>query len=437
MPKSPSKKLVNEAIDALDTVRRSWLRRPGVTAVDVGYKISSKKMTDDLAVRVHVARKLPSAEISSENMFNESGERNSKVGKFPVDVIEAQYGPSESAVQEPTALDDMDDEAIAALERTGTYNPLIGGISCGNPRVTAGTLGVIVYDRQRCKPMILSNWHVLAGASAAAIGEDILQPGRVDGGTEVVASLTRMKLDSRMDAAVATLNSARTSSRDILGLGTVSGIDTPTLGMNVVKSGRTTGITRGVVDGVSLSVSINYGDPGVVAFSNQIRIVPRPPWPGVDYEVSMGGDSGSVWLNESNNRAIGLHFAGETDPMPASENAICSPMGPIASELKFSFTPVLCPAFPTPPPVYPDFCRRYPWICRRLIRYPFPRFRFQGAPGEGMGEDDAQMMEELMHLLGQSGGDGGGCGCRCGGKSSGGDNEAMMAMFAALLAHKN
>ncbi len=437
MPRSPSKKQVTEAIEALDTVRRSWLRRPGVTAVDVGFKISGSKMTDDLAVRVHVARKLPSSELSKSEVFNETGQKDSKVGGFPVDVIEAQYGPSDSAVQEPQALDDMDEEAIAALERTSTYDPLIGGISCGNPRVTAGTLGVIVYDRVRCKPMILSNWHVLAGASAAAVGEDIIQPGRVDGGTEVVASLTRMKLDSRMDAAVATLNNARSSSRDILGLGTISGIDTPALGMNVVKSGRTTGITRGVIDGISLSVSINYGDPGVVAFSNQIRIVPRPPWPAVDYEVSMGGDSGSVWLRESNNRAIGLHFAGETDPLPASENAICSPMGPIASELKFSFTPVLCPAVPVPP-IF-DICRRYPWICRRFDRNPFARnfftrFNFQDASDGGMGDDEARMMDELRQYLGDSSDGEGGCGCGC--KSGGGNDQLMMALIVAMLSNK-
>jgi endonuclease G len=215
--------------------------------------------------------------------------------------------------------------------------------------------------------MILSNWHVLAGASAASVGEGILQPGRIDGGTQVVATLTRMVLDARMDAAVATLNGTRGHATEILGLGSVTGIDAPTLGMNVVKSGRTTGITRGVVDGVSLSTSINYGDPGIVAFSNQIRIVPRAPWPAVDYEVSMGGDSGSVWLNEANRRAVGLHFAGETDPTPASENAICSPIGPIATELNFSFLPVLCPVRP---PVW-NICERYPWICE-LIRRPWP-----------------------------------------------------------------
>jgi hypothetical protein len=216
MPKVPTKKVVEEAVAALDSVRREWLRRPGVTAVDVGFKIEGDKMTDSVAIRVHVARKIAVAELASSEVFNETGKTPKKVKGFPVDVIEAKYGPS-AMLAEPMALDDADEEAIAGLERTTALDPLIGGISCGNGRVTAGTIGAVVFDRRTCRPMILSNWHVLAGASAAAVGEGILQPGQVDGGTQVVATLTRMRLNARMDAAVATLNGARGHARDILG----------------------------------------------------------------------------------------------------------------------------------------------------------------------------------------------------------------------------
>ena len=433
MPKTPSNKTVDDAIAALDTVRRQWLRRPGVTAVDVGFKIKNDTLTDDIALRVHVARKIPATELAKSEVFNETGKAPRKVGGFPVDVIEATYGPSDG----PTVLDYEDVDALEAIDRRAAVDPLIGGISCGNPRVTAGTIGAIVFNKSTCKPMILSNWHVLAGASAAAVGEGILQPGRVDGGTQVVATLTKMVLDSRMDAAVATLNGARSHATEILGLGSITGIDTPTLGMLVMKSGRTTAITRGVVDGVSLSVSINYGDPGVVSFSNQVHIVPRAPWPAVDYEVSMGGDSGSVWMNEANNRAVGLHFAGETDPAPASENAICSPMGPIAAELNFSFLPVLCPI---KPPVW-NLCRRYPWICELLREYPWPPRIPIPDPGP---LDDP--FGGLGGLLGGRGGLGGllgggtqsAGGCSCGGGSHGGQSgqpgqAELMMLLAALL----
>jgi endonuclease G len=421
MPKKPTKKTVDDAIEALDGVRRQWLRQPGVTAVDVGYKIKGDELTDDVAVRVHVTRKVPAADLPQGEVFNETGKTAKKVGGFPVDVIEATYGPSTT----PTVLDYDDEAAIEAIDRKAAVDPLIGGVSCGNPRITAGTIGAIVFDRGTCQPMILSNWHVLAGSSTAAVGENILQPGQFDGGTQPVATLTRMQLDSRMDAAVATLNGARGHTRDILGLGTVSGIDSPTLGMQVVKSGRTTAITQGVVDGVSMSVSINYGDPGVVAFSNQIRIVPRPPWPAVDYEVSKGGDSGSVWLNQANNRAIGLHFAGETDPAPASENAICGPMGPIATELNFSFLPVLCPPRP---PVF-DFCDRFPWICDPRVHVPWPKWPIPD-PGP-LGPIDPRL-GDLGRFFGTlfSGFQSEQVGCSCGG---GPDGDQLVEALAAYL----
>lgn len=432
MPKVPSKKLVEEAIAALDTVRRKWLRRPGVTAVDVGFKIHDDKLSDDVSVRVHVARKIPVAELASSEVFNESGKTPKKVGGFPVDVIEANYAPA-TALAEPMALDDADEDAIAGLERTTTFDPLIGGISCGNPRVTAGTLGAIVFDRSTCQPMILSNWHVLAGASAAAVGEDILQPGRIDGGTQVVATLTRMRLDARMDAAVATLNGARGHTRDILGLGTITGVDAASLGMLVVKSGRSTGITRGVVDGVSWSGTINYSNHGPNAFTNQIRIVPRPPWPAVDTEISIGGDSGSVWLNEGNNRAIGLHFAGETDTAPASENAICNPIGPIATEFNFSFLPVLCPIRPFPPVDlrFFDLCRRYPWLCQDTIppwqRFPTP---IPDPPPFDLRVNDPRVLGRTLAFGGSQSARAHECGCG----GHGGFDDATLARLAAMIA---
>jgi hypothetical protein len=340
MAKQVGEKKTQDAIDQLNSVRREWLRRPGVTGVDVGFKISDGKLTDQVAIRVHVERKLPPEALASHDVFSISGKAE-KIGGFPVDVIEATYGPSRSV---PLELEDI------GLERTGQFNPLIGGISCGNPRVTAGTLGAIVWDRTDCSVSILSNWHVLAAGDAAVAGEPIYQPGQLDGGTaaDTVATLTRMRLDADMDAGLAKLNGARGYSRDIVGLSPIPGIDTPALGMQVTKSGRTTGVTDGVIDGVSFSGTINYDDHGPNTFHDQIHIVPRPPWPSVDYEVSRGGDSGSVWINEATGNAVGLHFGGETDPAPTSENALANPMHKVAAAtgLNFSFTPLFCPRVP-------------------------------------------------------------------------------------------
>ena len=46
-------------------------------------------MTDELAIRVHVKRKLPREAIPEYELFQE------QVGPFLVDVIEAEYGPQD------------------------------------------------------------------------------------------------------------------------------------------------------------------------------------------------------------------------------------------------------------------------------------------------------------------------------------------------------
>lgn len=87
MPKEIPESELNAAIAELNKVRDQWLKRPGVTAVDVGYKIKDGKLTDELAIRVHVKRKLPPEALSEHEKFPK------KLGRFNVDVIEAEYGP--------------------------------------------------------------------------------------------------------------------------------------------------------------------------------------------------------------------------------------------------------------------------------------------------------------------------------------------------------
>ena len=362
MVKKASAKKVEAAIAELNKVRKNWLRRPGTTAVDVGYKIKDGEITDHVAIRAHVKRKLDDKTAEREGVALTSSSRPKKQGDFPIDIIEAEYGPAEVQPVE-----------IEAVDRQGRTDPLVGGISIGNPRVTAGTLGAIVWDREDCSVCMLSNWHILCGSSSCAVGEDIYQPGKIDGGTaaDTVATLKRFRLDNHNDSALAQLNGSRGHSRDIVGLSPIPGIVAPSLGMEVQKSGRTTAVTEGIIDGVSLSLSLNYGST-VNSFQDQIHIVPRPPWPSVDYEVSRGGDSGSVWIDEDTGNAVGLHFAGETDPSPSAENAIANQMVHVAADLNFSFTPLFCD-LRLPPDhhrlrqiILWQLCRRYPWLCRRL-----------------------------------------------------------------------
>jgi hypothetical protein len=71
----------------LAQVRDRWMRRPGVTALDVGLRRKAGQLTDEVAVRVHVSKKRPIDQIPPDERFP------SHLGEVPVDVIEASYGP--------------------------------------------------------------------------------------------------------------------------------------------------------------------------------------------------------------------------------------------------------------------------------------------------------------------------------------------------------
>ena len=85
------KKFSDEEVESAKTelarVRKEWLCRPGVTAVDIGYKMIGGHLQDELAIRVHIKRKRLLEELSEDEVFP------SRLGRFAVDVIEADYGP--------------------------------------------------------------------------------------------------------------------------------------------------------------------------------------------------------------------------------------------------------------------------------------------------------------------------------------------------------
>jgi hypothetical protein len=111
--------------------------------------------------------------------------------------------------------------------------------------------------------------------------------------------------------------------------------------MNVRKRGRTTGLTYGKVDSVSLSVSIDYGDGiGVKILTNQIGITPDTPQNAM---FGKKGDSGSVVVDD-NRKVVGLYFAGDDDGY-----GVANPIAAVLAALNIS----MCVA-PTKP-IIKDF----------------------------------------------------------------------------------
>lgn len=234
-------------------------------------------------------------------------------------------------------------------DRTGMMRPARPGISIGHYKVSAGTLGAIVKDRLTGETLILSNNHVLANSSdgtddRAAAGDTILQPGSIDGNNDsteaTIAYLERfIPLNRRVaasqcpiaklfettlnkciavfrpnyqikvlrendavnvvDCAVARPVSEAVVTDEILGFGKVAGIKEPEIGMEIKKSGRSSGITSSFILATDVTVRVDVGNKEYGIFTDQILAGP----------MSVPGDSGSLILTEDN-YAVGLLFAG-------------------------------------------------------------------------------------------------------------------------------
>lgn len=291
-------KYVAEKGDAL-------LNLPNVTSVGVGYKVEDGVVTDELSIQVTVEEKF-SLEALSDRDEEPLPESVTVQGvEVPVDVIEGTYAISY------VLRDDTE-----ARMRTAYVNPIRPGVSVGHRSVTAGTVGAIVYDAVDTTPYLLSNWHVLHG-NAGEIGDPIIQPGPLDlpyAEQNVIGELVRSYLGERGDAAICSIRN-RLVDPIILGhTKAVARIGRPTVGSRVAKSGRTTGVTRGIVARTGVRTSLDYGLPDRVVVSC-FEVIPDPDYP-IKGEISKGGDSGSAYVRVSDGRMsdtmVGLHFAGET-----------------------------------------------------------------------------------------------------------------------------
>lgn len=281
---------------------------PNVTGVGVGFRIKDGVRQPEVCIRVYVRQKLPVAALPEGGVLPRS------IDSIDVDVIPAEF---------VTHID------LTLAERQSFQQVEIpAGVSVGGLRVTAGTWGAVVTDATG-RDLILSNWHVLCGSEFCQPGEPIVQPGPFDGGTEVniVARLTRFALTTAVDAACAELTGHRFAKHDIAGIGLRPiGIQGATLGLEVVKSGRTTGVTRGFIADVAADVDVGGYPGGVRHFQGQVIVESDTP------PFSAGGDSGSLVL-ASNGSAVGLLFAGAND----GSNTIMNHIEDVARALQLDF----------------------------------------------------------------------------------------------------
>ncbi len=278
------------ALRLQERVTADWLSREGVVGTAIGVDGAG-----------HAVLKVYLTEIG--------------IASFPQFVTGVEVVPEVTGrfVALPAAAD------AGAVDPTGSFpRPVPIGVSGGHGAVTAGTIGARTTDGTRV--FALSNNHVFAANNAGRAGDNLLQPGVVDGGRdpddafgtlydyEPIRFCGRLGCEpNSIDAAVAL------TSEDDLGASTPEGgygsprswTQEAELGLDVQKYGRTTGHTVGRVSGINATIDVGYR-VGTARFEGQIVIS------GGGF--SAGGDSGSLIVTRgtlmADRRPVGLLFAG-------------------------------------------------------------------------------------------------------------------------------
>lgn len=304
--------------------QKDLLQKKNVIGVGVGFKETGGATTDTICLTVLVETKVAAVSLSR------------------ADIIPQEIQGIQTDIKYVGKI-------IAQKLRTERWRPAPPGVSIGHPDVTAGTFGAVVRDAKTNKKLLLSNNHVLANSNSAVIGDSIIQPGHADGGNtpqDMIAMLERFvkirfqgdtgdsicpiakftasvlnscarligsksrlrpqkitETANWVDAAVAKPWGDDAIVDDILEIGRIMGVAEPALGVAIQKSGRTTGLTRGVIDVIDATITVGYGNNRSALFEHQF----------LTKAMSAPGDSGSLGLTQDGNRAIGLLFAGSNE----------------------------------------------------------------------------------------------------------------------------
>ncbi|UCG02732.1 MAG: hypothetical protein JSW11_01825 [Candidatus Heimdallarchaeota archaeon] len=313
-----------------------------VVSVGIGKKREGGEETEETAIVIGVSQKLPLSLLEKSDIIPRA------LDQIKVDVIQV----GEISVFPPL---------IVVSNRTQRIRPAKGGYSIGNIRVTAGTFGCVVYKGS--EGYILSNAHVLVAdpTEENSTPIEIVQPGVADGGTypndhignladyvvihpsldfsqcqasqgiagfltsiakifgrqsrfQALAQSSHLNL---VDAAICSPLSQDLIDPDVEGIGIPTGVLTGSTLFEkpVVKSGRTTEITRGKIINIDATVTVGYAPflgigTKYAQFENQLLI----ETPEGENRFSAGGDSGSVvFVDDGQRKVCGLLFAGNKE----------------------------------------------------------------------------------------------------------------------------
>lgn len=321
-----------------------------------GVKWIDGQATGEAAVLVFVTQKVPESQLPERDVIPRTMDDGT-----PTDVVAVGHVAAQRQQQQRRTAGRSEDRGTSyrsdgstAEQLAGLAQPLLeelgglgqfepqqlkrrmrparSGVSIGNVRVTAGTLGSVVYDflpgasvdppgpglGTPARFYVLSNNHVLADCNRAQPGSSILQPGAYDGGTDPddrLATLDRFipiqfapqipveRHNNVVDCALGAVD-FQDATREQHFSGAPRAWrrkSNVSVGDLVKKTGRTTNISFGRIIATDVTIDVGYGTAGTARFMDQVLTTC----------ISAGGDSGSL-VTSLDNVATGLLFAGSS-----------------------------------------------------------------------------------------------------------------------------
>lgn len=283
-----------------ESIKKKLLDYPFVTAVGSGQGRGERHENDEKAVIAFVVQKKAKSELDESQLLPR------EIDGWKVDVQEV----GELGIEPITPQTPKD---TGNINTTAKHRPAPQGVSIGHPEITAGTDGFVAWDRVEkygmvyAEPKGVTNNHVGANENDAEIGDNILQPGRYDGGNnsdrerigELEGFVPIEDNDNKVDVAWYGIDGRKVHSY-IPSIGVPTETAEVSQDDRVKKFGRTTGLEKARVRSTDARVRVRYSS-GVKEFEDQV----------IADSFSAGGDSGSAVVNDSG-QLVGLLFAGSS-----------------------------------------------------------------------------------------------------------------------------
>ncbi len=368
-PPPPPPHETAQAMQAQAQVEQEFLAKNNVVGVGVGFKETNGELTDEVAVVVLVQQKKPLAALSADDAIPKEID-GLRTDVLEVGYLQAQQSPRDrfrpvipsgvsighfkvtagtlgtmvkdkrtgevfvlsnnhvlansnesaigDAILQPAAMDGGREpgDVVARLERFTALRFTDDPVTTPTPPSPGGGTGGTGGGGCDLVAVIVALFNALAailGSSKRVQAISSAQAASAQSGGVIVPDSPQMMMprasafaavpENKFDGALARPVDPAMFSDDIRQIGTVNATKAPVLGMKVRKYGRTTEYTEGTINLLNATVDIAYNTSRgtrTARFTGQV----------IASAMSQGGDSGSLVVDATEQKAVGLLFAG-------------------------------------------------------------------------------------------------------------------------------